>query len=276
MNDAPFQPDLGAYFARTGYTGPREPTLAALHAITAHHAAAIPFENLDVLLGRGISLDPAVVFRKLVHDRRGGYCFEQNSLLLAVLGAVGFRIAPLSARVRWQRPRDFTPPRTHLFIRVELAGESWLTDVGVGALSLTSAIRLDDRGTEQATPHEPRRIVREGARLFHQVKLAGEWQDVCEFTLEEMPPIDRELANWYTSAHPASHFRNRLIVARAGPAGTRLLVLNGEFTRRSADGRAETQPIPSPEHLREILQKHFGLNFPAGTRFGPPGSPWPA
>lgn len=276
LSDPTFQLDLAAYFARTGYTGPRAPTLAALHAITAHHAAAIPFENLDVLLGRGINLDPAALERKLVHDRRGGYCFEQNGLLLAVLGALGYRVAPLSARVRWQRPREFTPPRTHLFIRVELGGESWLTDVGVGALSLTAAIRLDDRGTEQTTPHETRRIVREGARLFHQVRLNGEWHDVCEFTLEEMPPIDRELANWYTSAHPLSHFRNRLLVARAGTAGSRFLVLNHEFTVRSADGRAELQPITSAEHLLEILAQHFGLNFPAGTRFGPPGSPWPA
>ncbi len=267
--------DLDAYFARTGYAGPRTPSLATLNGIVAAHAQTIPFENLDVLLDRGIDLAPAAVERKLVRSRRGGYCFEQNSLLLHVLEALGFAVKPISARVRLQRPRDFTPPRTHLFLRVEIDGASWLADVGIGSLSLTSAIRLQ-ADAEQATAHEPRRIVREGTRLFHQARLGDEWVDVCEFTLEEMPPIDRELANWFTSTHPQSHFRSRLVAARAAPNGRRLAVLNHEFTiRQAADGEAQKRTIESPDELLAILAEHFGLHFPAGTRFGPPGSPWP-
>lgn len=267
--------DLEAYFARIGYTGSRTPTLETLHAVTGHHAATIPFENLDVLLGRGISLDLSAIERKLVHDQRGGYCFEQNFLLLSVLNALGFHATPLSARVRWQRPRDFTPPRTHLFIRVELDGERWLTDVGVGGLSLTSAIRFET-GVEQLTPHDTRRIVHEEGRFFHQVRFGQDWHDVCEFTGEEMPAIDRELANWYTSAHPQSHFRNRLVAARAAPNGERYTLLNHEFTRRRADGRADLQLLTSPDELLAVLQEYFGLRFPATTRFGPPGSAWPS
>jgi len=259
-------PELDAYFTRIGYQGPRAPTLSVLHALTAAHARSIPFENLDVLLERPLRLDKDSLFQKLVHERRGGYCFEQNGLFLHVLAALGFQVAPLSARVRWQRPRDFVPPRTHLFIRVELEGESWLTDVGVGGMSLTGAIRLDTED-EQATPHEPRRIVREDGRLFHQARLAGEWHDVCEFTLEEMPPIDREVANWFTSAHPLSHFKNRLLVARAAPDGVRLTVLNDEFTVRQRDGSSDKRHIASPEELLTILRESFDLHFAAGTRF---------
>lgn len=267
--------DLDAYFLRIGYSGPRAPTLAALHAITAAHTSTIPFENLAVLMGQPIDLEVGALFDKLVRARRGGYCFEQNGLLLHVLERLGYQVAPLSARVRLQRPRDFIPPRTHVFLRVELDGETWLTDVGVGGLSLTSAIRLNADG-EQATPHESRRIVREGARLFHQVRFGDDWEDVCEFTLEEMPAIDRELGNWYTSAHPQSHFKNRLIVARAAPEGARLTLLNDELKIRRRDGRAESHTIKTPDELLELLERHFGLSFPAGTRFGPPGSPWPS
>ncbi|HEY3253262.1 MAG TPA: arylamine N-acetyltransferase, partial [Polyangiaceae bacterium] len=96
-----------------------------------------------------------------------------------------------------------------------------------------------------------------------------------EFTLEEMPAIDRELANWYTSAHPNSHFKNRLIVARAAPEGQRLSILNDQFTLRERHGTATTQPIASAPHLLEVLRKQFGLSFPAGTRFGAAESPWP-
>jgi len=263
-----FRPDLDAYFARIGYVGPREPTLEVLNAIAAAHVQSIPFENLDVLLRRPIRLDPTSVFQKLVHDRRGGYCFEQNGLLLDLLTTMGFQVAPLSARVRWQRPRDYTPPRTHVFLRVEIHGESWLVDVGVGGLSLTAAIQLDDSGRVQSTPHEFRRIVRDGGRLIHQVLLEQQWCDLYEFTLEEMPPIDRELANWYTSTHPQSYFIDRLIVARAAPEGARLTLLNDEFSIRARDGSSDTRKLTSPEELLEVLSMHFGLHFPAGTRFG--------
>jgi N-hydroxyarylamine O-acetyltransferase len=267
--------NLDAYFARIGYTGPRTPVLATLHAIAAHHTAAIPFENLDVLLNRPPKLDPASLEQQLVHARRGGYCFQQNGLLLQVLGALGFQVTPLSARVRLQRPRDFIPPRTHLFVKVELADGPWIVDSGVGSFSLTAAIRLEEN-TEQPTPHEPRRFVRAGGSLFHQVKVNDEWQDVCEFTGEAMPLIDRELGNWWTSTNPESGFRQRLTTARGGLDGTRRSILNREFTHRRGPEILEQRVIATPEELLEVLAEHFGLHFPAGTRFGPPSSPWPS
>jgi len=260
---------LDAYLARVGYLGPREPTLSVLHALTLAHAQSIPFENLDVLLGRGVNLDPEVSFRKLVEDRRGGYCFEQNGLLLRVLQTLGFNAAPLSARVRLQRPRDYTPSLTHLFLRVEIDGESWLTDVGIGGVSLTSAVRLHAEG-EQSTPHEPRRIVQEGSRRFHQIRFGSEWEDVYEFSLAEMPFVDRELGNWYTSTHPNSLFKHRLMAARALDGGRRASLVNGEFSIRHLGGHTDKRQVASPEELLEILAEHFGLHFPAGTTFGVP------
>jgi N-hydroxyarylamine O-acetyltransferase len=268
--------DLAPYFRRIGYDGAREPTLATLHALTYAHSSSIPFENLDVLLGRRIGLDEQALFAKLVHGRRGGYCFEQNGLFLRVLETLGFRVAPLSARVQLDRPRDYLPARTHLFVRVELGGETYFTDVGVGSMSLTSALRFEfDR--EQVTPHEPRRIVREAGRYFHQVKLGAVWNDVCEFTLEEMPPIDREVANWYTSTHPDSGFRGRLIASRAAPEGRRITLLNDELKTRDASGHAAVTKISDPDALLHALHTNFGLAFDAGTRFGTPGEqkPWP-
>lgn len=278
-----YQPDLEAYFARIGCPGPWSPDLPTLRRLLLAHVQAIPFENLDVLLGRGIDLTPAVVERKLVHERRGGYCFEQNTLLLHVLLALGYDARSISARVRIQRARDFVPPRTHVFILVHLEGVRWLCDVGVGGLSPTGPLQLDLEG-EQQTPHEPRRLVREGswgpgdqrgpeARIFHQAKLAGEWQDVCEFTLEPMPEIDREVANWFTSAHPRSHFRDRLMAARASAQG-RLTLLNREFTVRGADGQAKTRVLRDPEELLVVLAQEFGLCFASGTRFACPALDW--
>ena len=258
--------DLDKYFARIGYRGPREPTLEVLHALSEAHARSIPFENLDVLLGAGVDIQAHAVFAKLVERRRGGYCFEQNSLFLRVLTALGFDVTPLAARVLMGQPRERPRPRTHLFLRVVVNGTPWLADVGVGALSLTAAIRFElDR--EQATPHEPRRIVREGERYFHQARLGAEWMDVYTFTGEEMPEIDREVSNWYTSTHPQSHFQQGITVARADSDGRRVTLVDGELKQRQRDGHAEVTRVESATHLLELLDTHFGLALPPGTRF---------
>lgn len=267
--------DLDAYFTRIGYRGSREPVLSTLNAIPAAHVGAIPFENIDVLRGMPIELEIGALEQKLVFARRGGYCFEQNTLLLEVLGQLGFRVQPISARVRWGRPREFTPARTHLFVRVELDDGSYLADVGVGSMSLTSALRLDAEG-EQATPHEPRRIVRENHVLFHQARLGDAWHDVNEFTLEEMPLIDRIVANWYTSTHPHSHFRNRLIVARAKPDGARVTLADRDLTQRARDGQAYVTRIANHAELLAVLEAHFGITLPAGTQLAWAGLDWSA
>ena len=277
--------DPSAYFHRIGYSGPREATREALNGIMAAHVRSIPFENLDVLLGRPISLAPEDIARKLVDERRGGYCFEHNTLLLHVLQGLGFEVTPLSGRVRLQRPRDYVPARTHMFLRVDLGGEVWLADVGVGAFSLAAALKLEV-DTPQGLPHDRRRIVREGAwtgfdqrapdaRLIHQAHFADAWNDVCEFTLEPMPEIDRVLANWYTSAHPASHFKDSLIVARATEEG-RISLVNRELRIRQRDGRTEVREQATPADLLAVLAEHFGLRFPAQTRFQCAGLVWPA
>jgi N-hydroxyarylamine O-acetyltransferase len=265
--------ELPAYFHRIGYAGPVEPTLPVLSALTFAHSTTIPFENLDIRLGTPISVAPDAIVDKLVGRRRGGYCFEQNGLFLQVLLAIGFDVRPLSARVRYQRPRDYTPPRTHLFLRVELDGLSWLTDVGVGGLSLTAPIRLLE-DVAQDTPHETRRIVRLNGVLMHQVRFGDEWADVYEFTLEEMPPIDRELANWFTSTHPESAFKQRLTVARALPDGGRVTLLNRELTHRGRNGEGRTRIVASPAELAEVLAREFGLEFPAETYFACPNLIW--
>jgi N-hydroxyarylamine O-acetyltransferase len=150
-------------------------------------------------------------------------------------------------------------------------------------LSPTCALRLV-ADVVQETPHEPRRLLREGAwqgfelrapdaRLYHQAYFAGEWHDVCELTLEEMPPIDRELANWYTSAHPASHFKNRLLVARATRGG-RIGLLNRELTLRRSNGGVESRLLMTPDELHAALTGELGLVLPERLEIACAGIVW--
>jgi N-hydroxyarylamine O-acetyltransferase len=267
--------DLDAYFGRIGYAGPRSITPETLSAVIGHHVVAVPFENLDVLQGREIRLDPASINDKIVISRRGGYCFEQNGLLMAVLEQMGFQVTPLAARVRIAMTREQLPPRTHMFLRVDIGGVPWMADVGVGSLTPTAALRLDTEAAQQ-TPHETHRIVGENGRFFHQALMGDGWVDIHEFTGESMPPIDRQLANWWTSTNPGSKFRLNLMVAIVGPKGTRAAIQNRRFTRRRGAETLETREIASPEELLELLKVEFGLRFEAGTRFDAPGAVWPA
>lgn len=266
-------PHLDAYFARIRYAGPRDPTLATLRGIVFQHVTNIPFENINVLLGLGISLDPRTVEQKLVHDRRGGYCFEQNGLLLRVLTALGFTAEPLSARVRLQQPRDFTPPRTHLFLKVTINGVPWLADTGVGGFSPTAPLRIDTEAAQE-THHGAHRVVHEDGVFFHQAMTKDGWSDVYEFTGECMPEIDRTLANWWTSTSPESKFRNSLLVALALPDGTRAGIMNRSLVRRRAGDIVEASDIGSPQELLTLLDQTFGLRFAAGTRLDGPQCEW--
>jgi N-hydroxyarylamine O-acetyltransferase len=271
--------DLGSYLKRIQYNGPLAPTIAVLRDIQLAHTCSIPFENLDVLLGRGISIDDDAIEQKLVQHHRGGYCFEQNSLLMRALTEIGYSVSPLSARVRVKISRDVITPRTHLFLRVEIDGVPWLVDVGVGGLSPTAPFELNLLDTEQLTPHEPRRVVSvpqsPSPLYFHQAKLVDQWVDVHEFTLQEMPLIDREIGNYWTSTHPKSKFRQNLMVGLACRDGSRLSILNSEFTHRRGAEILQQLTIDTPEQLLRLLDQRFGLRFPAGTRFGPPGMAWP-
>ena len=262
--------DLNAYLARIGYRGSRAPTRRVLNGLMAAHVTTIPFENLDVLLGRGVSLEDAAVFDKLVHRGRGGYCFEHNGLFSRVLRAFGFGVEPLAARARVGRTREETPPRTHLALAVEAEGARWLVDVGLGSFSMSAAIRFT-HGQAQATPHEPRRLLRDAGRWWHQVRLGEDWVDVCELTGEPMPHVDREVASWFASTHPRSPFREAPMVARATPDGR--VSLRGDMLTVRKGRDAERVRIETAEALLGVLETRFGLFLPQGTVF--PSGPHP-
>ncbi len=267
-------PDLDAYFARIGYTGPREASLATLDGIHQRHAQTIPFENLDIQLGRRIAVDLAAIERKLVHEKRGGYCFEHNTLLAAALRALGFQLTVMLGRVRWQIS-DATPTALiHQVLRVEVPSAGpHLADVGFGSMSLFRPLRWEF-DVAQAGCLEPRRLVQRGDLIAHQARIGDTWRDVYVFTPTAVPGIDIEVANWFTCAHPQSPFRHNLRASRT-LADRRYTLVNSDFTLRHADGRVERRTIATADELLAILAEYFDLHFPPGTRFGEPGAPWP-
>ncbi len=254
--------DLDAYLRRVGWRGPARPDLDTLRGLVAAHLAAIPFENLDPFLGLPVPLYLAALERKLVARGRGGYCFEQNRFFSAVLEAIGFVVSGLAARVMWQSPEDAIRPRSHMLLRVELDGAAYVVDVGFGGVGLTGVLRLEAE-TEQATPHEPFRLLLPADGDWRlQAKLGGEWTSLYRFDLQRQYPPDYEASNYYVSTHPASQFVTGLMMARAAP-DRRLSLSNRQFTvRHYPSGKSERQTLHSADDIRAVLEREFLIRLP--------------
>lgn len=251
--DAPVVAFLPRYLARIGYTGPVAPTLEVLAALQAAHIAAIPFEAIDALTGAGIDIGAPAVDAKLIGQRRGGYCFEQNSLFLRALLAIGFDAEGLLGRVRWMLPDDAPPtPRTHMVVRVRLGGRPWLADVGFGAAVPPQPLAMDSE-EPQPTRHESYRVVRQGDTWQVAASIEGAWRTLYRLDHVAPPAIDYELGNWYTSAHPDSHFRHQLIAART-TAEARYGLRDNRLTVRLADGRIDRRYLTADEIERALAE----------------------
>jgi N-hydroxyarylamine O-acetyltransferase len=253
--------DLDAYSVRIGYSGPRVPRLAVLEEILRLQAGAIPFEAIDPFLGRPVDLSPAAIETKLLHGGRGGYCFEQNTLLLRALRALGFRVEPLIARSRWQRPLDQFAVRTHMVLRVDVDGIAWIADLGFGSCMFTSPLRADLSGVPQETRHEPIRILEIDGELRLERLLDGVWTPLYDLVKEPQTMVEMAAANWLISSHPDSTFRTRL-VASCTRDEVRHVLSDRKLVVRHRDGRVERRDL-SIAQVVESLSTDFGLDVPA-------------
>ena len=256
------------YLERLGWRGPAlsgdtargDDARAILLALIGHHTATIPFENIDSFLHRPVDVSPDAVVEKLVHQRRGGYCFEQNTLFQMVLEALGYRVDALLARVLWVNPDPTTQNRTHMALKVTLddATTPVIVDVGFGGNVLTGVLDLIS-DVEQATPNGPFKLVARDDGWLQMVKLGGEWRPTYLFTLEQQYPTDFDLANWWVSTSPQSHFREMLAAARALP-GKRVVLRNRQLSIHHVDGNSTVEDL-SPSAVVESLSTQFGINF---------------
>lgn len=249
--------DLAAYLACIGYDGPVAPTRAVLDALHLLHPQAIPFENLNPLAGLPVRIDLANVVEKLVRSRRGGYCFEHNTLFHAVLATFGFDVTPLAARVLMGQPEDAQVAQTHKLLHVTCEGEDLIADVGFGGMTLTGPVRLV-ADLEQATPHEPYRLDRTGEDWWLRAKVAGDWRLLYRFTLHPTWRIDEEVANHYVATHPDAAFTTTLRVARILPQG-RLTLLNRRLTEHRLGAASQVEEIANDTALRSVLADRFGI-----------------
>ena len=249
--------DLAGYLARIDWTGPRDATFRTVAGVLRAHMTRIPFENLDVLRGRGVQVDRDSVYSKLVAAGRGGYCFEHGTLLQTALEHLGLSPVVHAARVILLRPRS-EAPQTHMFLTARLDNERYVLDPGFGGHGPLVPVSLE--GAEARDHRDVHRMIRRDDEWVLEAQIDGRATPLWSSTLEPAEPVDFVMANHYVSTFPASPFVMNLMLRAITPRG-RVSVMNRALTRRH-DGGEEKHVLESRAALRTLLNEDFGFDVP--------------
>lgn len=248
--------DLEKYLERIHFSGIPEMSMETLKKIHQLHPKHIPFENIDPYTGKVPSLNAGDVFKKLVVESRGGYCYEQNLLLSEVLKYLGFKVKLQLGRVVWGRQENSVAAQTHLLLIVDFEDKKYVADCGFGTATLTSPIFLNEEDQQQ-TPNGIFKVShRENTYTLWMWK--EQWLPVYRFIPEHVEPVDLEISNWYLSTHPDSHFKNKLILSKVDE-NARYTYTDHVLNIRSDDGAKESVTIENDIQLYGILINTFGL-----------------
>jgi N-hydroxyarylamine O-acetyltransferase len=258
--------DLDAYVERIRLAERPARDLEGLATVQRAHRLAIPFENLDIRLGRGIAIDSESVFAKLVTRRRGGYCFEQNRLFGDALTELGFTVRPLLARVWFGA--TVTPGRTHTLLLVTIDGQDWIADAGFGG-SYSPVMPLIEGAEATAPDGALFRLIRDdrgwvllrnGNPATTDGRGAGEdWVEQFSFTLDEVPQIDLDMSNHWTATAPGTRFVDLVVVSIVLPHG--FAALTDRAYRRHSAGEDSSGIIDDPRVYRLRLSMLFGIDL---------------
>jgi N-hydroxyarylamine O-acetyltransferase len=250
-------PEAAAYLARVGIAAPEAPTLAALASLHRAHLMTVPFENLDISLGRPIRLDRESLLRKVVGVRRGGYCYELNGLFALLLRSLGYAVDLVSARVSLPGG-GLTAEFDHMALVVTSPDltEPVLADVGFGdafiePLPLRDGFSRDERGKGVG-------LTRRGDLWHYRERLdGGEWHDQYVFTTEPHPLADFEPRNKWQQTAPESHFTRQRVASRLTPNGR--VTVSGQRLITTMHGRREEVMLDGEAAVDAALAEHLGL-----------------
>lgn len=233
-----------------------QPELSFLSKLIRRHVAQFAFSSVGPLLGNDLPLDVQSLFQRIVVNRRGGYCFEQNGLMYALLKELGFDVSLYLARVIYNE--DIHPGLTHRITLVDIDDKSYIADVGFGPLGPQRPVCMS--GEES---HESFRVFQVEERSpgeFHLQTLKSDgYYSLYKFEFSRYGPADCEVGHFYSHKHPGATFVNHLVVSTINDHEV-LSLRNHEFRVISASGEQQL-PIDDSFHLHEILNKRFGISL---------------
>ena len=239
-----------------GGRGKDHPSIDLLRSLHRAHLFAVPFENLDIGLGREIICDEARILHKIVTEHRGGFCYELNGAFAALLRALEFRVTLLSGRVTGE-DGNYGPEFDHLTLRVDL-DEPWLADVGFGE-GFLEPLRLEP-GMEQAQRERIYRLTRIDDGFVLEVMAEGRWKKEYAFTLQPRELSDFAGMCHYHQTSPDSHFTRQRICSLATPEGR--ITLSDEKLIETRGGTRQERLLSGDQEWRANLRERFGVVLP--------------
>ncbi len=266
--DSPFytplkERHLAAYLKKVGFKGKADSTLDCLQQLHYLHAVSFPFENFSPLLKIPMQLDQESLITKLVHQKRGGYCFEHNLLFGGVLSALGFEVTCLAARVMWQVPEEVIMPRDHQLLLVNFGEGHYIADVGFGGNTPTAAFPLGNP-QPQPTSHESFKINEDGDTYILYIQVDKKWEPMYRFGLDEYLLPDFEVINFYLCNHEKSMFVNHLFLAQTKEEG-RYGLFDDQFSFHPIKGKTQKEKIQNVGQLIDKAANVFNIAIPNTT-----------
>ncbi|PLX69515.1 MAG: arylamine N-acetyltransferase [Denitrovibrio sp.] len=248
--------DFDAYFKRLGID-PSKPSLELVNDLIREHIAQFSFNSISVLLKHHVSLEISDIYKKIVLEGRGGYCFEHNRLMHDVLASLGFKVRLLVAKVI--NNTDIDSPRTHRVTLLEWEGENYLVDVGFGPKGLRGAIKIEN-GFESAQNMASYRISINKYNDY-QLEIATDdgYFSLYMFNFHRYTEADCIMGNFYSYMHPNAVFVNNLVLSRILPDMT-LSLRNGVYHRIGND-KTDVIEITTQPQLKAIIEDDFGITL---------------
>jgi N-hydroxyarylamine O-acetyltransferase len=248
--------DLDSYFGRINYSGSTDVSEETLRDIHIAHTLNVPFENLDVFYRRPIPLDGTSLYKKIVKEKRGGYCFEMNGIFSLVLQKMGFKVTNLLARVTVDGIHYTT--KTHQAMLVEIKGNRWLADVGFGNDGIIAPLILEEHTEQKQFAHTYRLMNHSSFGYVIQKKEGDGYNPLYAFTLEECFPEDFLMSNHFTSTFPESFFLKMRMCTMPTRDG-RITLTDSHFKVVKKDDVLD-KPIVNEFEFNALSKEHFGLD----------------
>ncbi len=239
-------------------------TLEGLTKLQEQHMENIPFENLDVVVGRKIALDYRHLIDKIIIKNRGGYCFELNTLYAELLKSLGFSPKPVLGRVWLSNPKKI-PPRNHLAHIVNLEGRTYITDVGFGGLITRIPLDINVFSPVNDKDGMMRIVPIDDHQFMIQRETEKGWTNLYSFENVEISEEDIAISNYYMSTHPNSHFFYHKFVGKNTKEG-RIGLFNNKMAIRKGIKVVDKKRVNFGKDWLETIKNEFAITLDFSER----------
>lgn len=249
--------ELTQYLSRIQYQGTFTANADGLKALMQKQLFNVPFENLDVLAGKVISLVPEDIVNKIVQQQRGGYCYEVNGLFCMALQALDIPYQLVAARPMFYPVKR---PKTHMAVIATVEGQEYLCDLGFGSYCIREPLNLADCNQSIQQGEDTFQLLKQGNEYILQALVDGTWIKQYGFNRCPVEFIDFAPANWMNSTHKDAIFTQKYLIVKFNPQGRTILL--GDQLKQVIDKTTQVQTI-QPADIKMVLREYFDLTLPS-------------